>query len=144
MATVEALEARVARGLRPTLRFRAAHRARFIGAGAGALDALVQSRRVRPLIAALVVLLLALGCGEDTRTRLRARLGDADAQLALAEQLANGAEGARDTAGAVLWYRKAAEQGRGEAQLALAKLLESESALALEPGEVAALAARGS
>ena len=89
---------------------------------------------VRLCLAALV-LGLALGCGEETQTDLWARLGDAEAQLALADRLAHAEGDARDAARAADWYRKAAEQGSASAQLALANLLESDARLARDPGE---------
>ena len=71
---------------------------------------------MRPQIAALV-LGLALGCGEETGTELRARLGDAEAQLVLADRLAQAQGDARDRAGALL-YRK--RRAGNTPQLALA------------------------
>lgn len=63
--------------------------------------------------------MLVLGCGEETRTELWARLGDAEAQLGLGAMLSAGRGVAKDDAEAARWYRLSAEQGLPMAQASL-------------------------
>lgn len=59
------------------------------------------------------------------KTRQAAAAGDADAQFSLGEAHEEGNEGlSRSVTEAAVWYRRAAEQGHLEAQLALAQLYD--------------------
>jgi TPR repeat protein len=67
-----------------------------------------------------IVALLACGCDDLDSLRWQARIGDADAQRALAERHAAGDGVDADAAEAQRWYTLAAESGDAVSQLALA------------------------
>jgi TPR repeat protein len=81
--------------------------------------------RAAVIAVALMLLLgcrLLLGCSETDRIRIRAYIGDSEAQFRLALVYFLGEEVPRDDAQAVEWFRKAAEQGNPDAQFGLGLL----------------------
>src|SRR5262245_23840001 len=75
--------------------------------------------------AAWLVALALAGCGEGGMATVRARLGDADAQRALAERLLVQGAPAEDVAEGLDWLTRAAEGGSAAAQARLARLYAS-------------------
>lgn len=94
----------------------------------------------------LVVLMLLPAVLQAQTTDLRAlqaqaEQGDAWAQLNLGAAYDNGIGTKRDVDKAIIWYRKAAEQGLAEAQFNLAHILVDEDISASEAAEWMAKAA---
>ena len=58
------------------------------------------------------LLLSATACSEESQTRLKARLGSAQAQLELGKRAERNAAGGEGRAEAAEWYRKAARAGK--------------------------------
>jgi hypothetical protein len=67
----------------------------------------------------VVALMFLLACSETDRLRIRAYIGDSDAQIKLAMAYATGEGATEDDAQAFEWIHKAAEQGNSEAQFVL-------------------------
>ncbi|HME70604.1 MAG TPA: tetratricopeptide repeat protein [Myxococcota bacterium] len=63
-----------------------------------------------------VVCVCALGCSKTDRIRVRAVLGNADAEAALADMYYRGDGRPKDLTEAARWFRRAAEQGNAAAQ----------------------------
>jgi TPR repeat protein len=84
------------------------------------------NRRNRTSALLLLLWVAGVACSDVDRTRLLARLGDAGAQLELAEAYTAGRGVAPDPVEAARWYRAAAKAGMPEAQLALARLLAAQ------------------
>ena len=63
-----------------------------------------------------------LACSKVDRIRIRAVLGNAEAEAALADMYVRGEGGARDLTEAARWFRRAAEQGNAAAQYNLATM----------------------
>ena len=76
----------------------------------------------RLAFAAVAALLACTACNELDRTRWSARLGSADAQLALGERLAAGDGVEKNLDEALVWLEKAAEDGSVPAQMRLVEL----------------------
>lgn len=70
---------------------------------------------------------------EENGTRLWYRRGLADAQYALGLLLRDGVGGKPDAAAARSWFEDAAEQGHGQAQLALAQMYAKGSGVSRDP-----------
>src|SRR5262249_28322928 len=85
---------------------------------------------LRPIAIAIALIGLA-GCSKVDRARWKARLGNADAQIAVAPAYAEGAGVEKNAVEAARWYRKAAAQ-RPDAAGALARLYVS-GELAADP-----------
>ncbi len=71
----------------------------------------------------------------DAELLRKAKAGDADAQLSLAQKYDYGEGVAEDDAEAVKWYRKAAEQGNAKAQFHLATLYSLGAGVAEDDAE---------
>src|SRR5688500_15500951 len=78
---------------------------------------------------------VALGCGERGFTSLKARLGDAEAQVELAAAYEHGTGVAKSGAEAVRWYREAAGQGRVDAAAALARIYAAGELVPADPDQ---------
>jgi hypothetical protein len=86
------------------------------------------------LISVFLIALAALpGCGDSPVTRVRAELGDTEAQLALAEQQLAADAQQRDPAAALRWLERAADAGSAPAQARLALLYESGDLVDADP-----------